>query len=291
MKIVFFGTPDFVIPVLTTLIGHYDVVGVVTAPDTMQGRKKVLTPSPVKQYAVDNDIAAIFTLQQFNGAMEQLQALNPDLFVVAAYGKIIPGEILAIPRFGALNIHPSLLPKYRGPSPIQSVLLQGEKETGVSLIKMDEKMDHGPLLVQETVPLSPDDTFATLHVSLFQKATEMLIPTIEGYVNGTIVPEPQNDEDATYCKRITKEDGYFAIENPPAPEILDRMIRAYYPWPTAWTRVRIKNQEVRIMKLLPGDFVQLEGKKPVKVKELLNGYPEMKETLDKLFRSKGETIQ
>jgi methionyl-tRNA formyltransferase len=282
LKIVFFGTPDFVIPVLKSLDEQYLVVGVVTAPDTIQGRKKILTPTPVKQYASDKNIP-ILTPQQYNNeTIQHLHDLSAELFIVAAYGKIIPKDILAIPKYGALNIHPSLLPKYRGPSPIQSALLNGDKESGITIIKMDEKMDHGPIVTQEKLPLTSDDTFEKLHGSMFQKAAEMLPESIKQYVNGTLQPKEQDHANAAYCHMITKQDGYFAIDNPPDPVTLDRMIRAYYPWPTAWTTTRIKNHESRIMKLLPNDMFQMEGGKPMGVKELLNGHPEIRETIQKL---------
>jgi methionyl-tRNA formyltransferase len=284
MKIVFFGTPDFVIPVLATLIKQYDVVGVVTAPDTIQGRKKILTPSPVKRSAQEKSIRTILTPQQWNNeTIEQLQQLSPDLCVVAAYGKIIPKAILDIPRFGAINIHPSLLPQYRGPSPIQTALLNGDPESGVTIIQMDEKMDHGPILAQKKIPLTPADTFASLHHSMFQEAADLLPEVIEGISSGTITPVPQDDTKATYCRMITKEDGYFDLQNPPSPETLDRMTRAYYPWPTAWTKWQMTNGTWHIVKFLPEEMIQLEGGKPMKIKELLNGHPEMSETMNRLL--------
>jgi methionyl-tRNA formyltransferase len=287
LKIVFFGTPDFVIPVLHTLNEHYDVVGVVTTPDQILGRKKVLTPSPVKQFAEKHAIPTLLTPEQLrHETTEQLQALNADIFVVAAYGKIIPKSILELPTFSSLNIHPSLLPKYRGPSPIQSAIRNGDKETGVTIIKMDEKIDHGPILMQEKVAITTEDTFQSLHHTLFKKAAEMLVPAIEGYTNGSITPSAQAHDRATYCQMITKEDGYFDIANPPDKETLDLMIKAYYPWPTAWTQVRIKNHELRIMKVLPGEMVQLEGGKPMKIKDFLNGYTDLEETLIKILNLK-----
>lgn len=287
MKVVFFGTPSFVIPVLKSLSNSFEVIGVVTAPDSIQGRKKNLTPSPIKQFVLDN-LSSIPTLthQQFNnGAMQQLSELKPDLFVVAAYGKIIPQSILDLPKYGAINIHPSLLPKYRGPSPIQTALLNGDQTTGISIIKMDAKMDHGPIVTQWEVPISPQDTFATLYVSLFENAANRLPEIITDYLSKKITPTTQDETKATICKMITRESGYFDSSNPPSPEALDRMIRAYYPWPTAWTKVKIKNNEERIMKLLPEGRIQMEGKNIVTVKEFLNGYPELTQQLEKLLET------
>lgn len=285
MRIVFFGTPDFVLPVLNKLQETYTVIGVVTTPDQPVGRKKILTPSPVKQYALDHGIP-VYTPEKLNDASVTIhKELKPDLFVVAAYGKIIPRKLLDIPTFGALNIHPSLLPKYRGPSPIQSALLNGDAETGITIIKMDEKMDHGPIIVQEVFPLSPRDTFASLHERMFRDASQMLITAIPDYASGKITPVPQSEEQATYCSIITKENGYFSIDNPPAPSELDRMIRAFHPWPTAWTRIPVQEADrkvEKILKLHPDGKIQLEGKKPTTIKDLLNGHPDLKEILQKI---------
>jgi methionyl-tRNA formyltransferase len=284
MQIVFFGTPDFVIPVLEMLLKKFEVVGVVTAPDAIIGRKKLLTPSPVKTFASEHDIKTIHIPQVLNTDFEkQLQSKQADLYVVAAYGKIIPKHILEIPRYGAINIHPSLLPKYRGPSPIQSAILNGDKSTGVTIIKMDEKMDHGPILAQKEMSLGETDTFDLLLLRMFIEAAKLLPDTIERYISGSLKSSEQNEDEATYCSILTKEDGFIDMENPPDYKTLDRMIRAYYPWPTVWTRVRIRNQEARIMKFLPEGKVQIEGGKPMSIKEFLNGYPELKETLAKFL--------
>ncbi|HVZ58330.1 MAG TPA: methionyl-tRNA formyltransferase [Patescibacteria group bacterium] len=282
-RIVFFGTPDFVLPIANALKDNFEVVAVVTAPDSIDSRKKTSLPSPVKQFALKHAIPA-FSFEQFdNGAIQQLQTFNPDLFVTAAYGKIIPPEILILPKFGSLNIHPSLLPKYRGTSPIQSALLDGGKTTGVTIMQMDTKMDHGPLLAQWKYTIPPHATFAQLHQILFQQATNKLPQTITAFLKGEIKPEPQNDKEATYCHKIKKEDGYFDSSNPPTPETLDRMIRAYYPWPTAWTRVKLKTGEEKILKLLPEAKVQLEGGKMMTIKDALNGYPELTQLFEELM--------
>lgn len=280
LKIVFFGTPDFVTPILRTLDAHFNLVGVVTTPDTIQGRKKLLTPTPVKQYVLDHTLPIpVFTPENLdNKTLEQLTKLSPDLFVVAAYGKIIPQSFLDIPQYGSLNVHPSLLPKYRGPSPIQTTILNGDEKIGVTIIKMDEQVDHGPILAQWEMPVNAEDTFASLHSVLFEKAGSELPSLIPSFVDGTIVPRAQDENKATYCARITRESGYVALDRPPTPEVLDRMIRAYYPWPTAWTRMNGK-----IVKFLPEKKLQMEGKKPVSLKEFLNGYPDLRGTIEKLF--------
>lgn len=285
MKIVFFGTPHFVIPVLEALKKNFDVVALVTTSDTISGRKKVLTPTPVKaHFQKINPQGLVISSQQFsNKTIEQLQNLHLDLFVVAAYGHLVPKNVLDLPKYGALNIHPSLLPKYRGPSPIQTAILNGDKMSGISIIKMDEKLDHGPIVAQKEMPLSDIDTFESLHVKMFNEAASLLPNIITHFVKGEMTPKEQDHEKATYCKHITKQDGYFPIDNPPPLKKLNQMIRAYYPWPTAWTRARIMNNESRIMKLLPGKRIQLEGGGPMTEKEFVNGYPEARQLLAQLF--------
>lgn len=192
-----------------------------------------------------------------------------DLAVVAAYGKILTKEELNAPKYGSINVHPSLLPKYRGPSPIQSAILNGDKVSGISIIKMDEEMDHGPLLYQESLELSDMDTFDSLSKKMFLRAAEVLPKIIEDFIAGNTTPKEQNHDKATFCKILTRESGYFDINNPPSPEQLDRMIRAYYPWPGTWTKWKGK-----IVKLHPGGVIQMEGKKAIPLKDFLNGYPD-----------------
>lgn len=269
MRLVFFGTPHFVIPVLEMLDKNYDVAAVVTTPDAKVGRKQILTPTPVALYAKKHNIPVLkpeklTNLIQNSGFMN----LESDIFVVAAYGKIIPQEILNIPSKGALNIHPSLLPKYRGPSPLQAAILNGDEISGISIIKMDAQMDHGPIVAATEFILSEQDTFDSLSTKIFESGSKLLESILPQYIEENIYLKPQDDSKATYCQRTTKEDGYFDINNPPTPEILDRIIRAYYPWPTVWTK-----WEGKIVKFLPGGLIQMEGKKPMPLKDFLNGYP------------------
>ncbi len=285
MNVIFFGTPSFVIPVLEALQNHFTLVGVVTTPDTIQGRKKILTPTPVKSYLSEHSATIpVFTPEQFsNEITEQLLNLHPDLFITAAYGRFLPKEILSIPKLGSLNIHPSLLPKYRGASPIQTTILNGDKETGVSIIKMDDQLDHGPILTQKTTQLHGQETFESLHTELFRIAAALLPTTIEQWENGTLKAIPQDESQAVMCKKISKEDGYFSADSPPKPQVLDRMIRAYYPWPTVYTKLPVKHEALKIVKFLPERKIQVEGGKPMGIKEFLNGYPELETTMQKLL--------
>lgn len=284
LKIVFFGTPEFVIPVAKSLAEHFDLVGVVTTPDSPQGRKKVLTPSPIKkwymQYLLDNNKeGVILTPDTLTKEVAiKLTKLHADMFVTAAYGKLIPKRILTIPPLGALNIHPSTLPKFRGPSPIQYTLLSGEKELGTSIMLMDEELDHGPILTQWRIPIDPKDTFASLHVKAFSEGAARLPDLIKKYQSGEIKPTPQDHTKATFTKKIEKQDGFFSLDNPPPEETLQQMIHAYYPWPTAWSMITLSGKELR-MKILPEKKVQLEGGKPMTVSDFLNGYPEARSKL------------
>jgi methionyl-tRNA formyltransferase len=282
MNIIFFGTPQFVVPVLDALKNNFSVTAVVTTPDQKSGRKQLLSPPPVK---VSTQKYNLTVIQPKNNASLTSSIINltSDLFVVAAYGKLIPNDILAIPKHGVINIHPSLLPTYRGPSPVQQAILNGDRETGISFMKLDAQMDHGPLLSQYPYPIQPTDTFETLVTDMFAKSAELLPGVIEDYIANKTKLQPQDDNRATYSKILTKEDGYIDLDNPPSVKKLDGMIRAYYPWPTVWTKTRIKNQEVRI-KFLPNKKLQVEGKNIMSIKDFLNGYPEMKEIIIKLYQ-------
>lgn len=222
-----------------------------------------------------------------------------DLAVVAAYGRILTIDELNIPKFGFINVHPSLLPKYRGPSPIQAAILNGDKVTGITIIKMDEEVDHGPILYQEEISLSSSENFDTLSTKMFLRAAEILPKIIEDFIAGKIIAKPQDHSLATYCDKLTRESGYFDINpptgRPPSPEQLDKMIRAYYPWPGVWAVVQIattnkqlltinklgvrsQKLEVRI-KFLPENKLQVEGGKPMSYKDFVNGYPNAKDVI------------
>lgn len=192
-----------------------------------------------------------------------------DLAVVAAYGKILTEKELITPKYGCINIHPSLLPKYRGPSPIQEAILKGDSVSGITIIKMDKEVDHGPVIYQEQMELSDSDNFETLSKKMFLRAAEVLPKIINKFVTGAIEEFIQDDKYASFCDRLTRESGYFDISNPPSPEILDKMIRAYYPWPGVWTRWQGK-----IVKFYPEGKIQMEGKKVIPMQDFLNGYPD-----------------
>jgi methionyl-tRNA formyltransferase len=281
LKVVFFGTPKEIVPVLENLVKHFDVVAVVTAPDKPVGRKQIMTPPPPKVFAGDQNIP-VYQPTSLKDATGELKNVDADLYVVAAYGKIIPDQILQIPQYGAINIHPSLLPKYRGPTPIQTTLLDGITDSGITIIKMDEEMDHGPILHQIPFTLSKTDTFDWLMQAMFKQAAILLPQIIQTYVQGTLKPEPQDDTQASYTKILTKEDGKIDLENPPSTEKLDNMIRAFYPWPNVWTITNVHGKETRV-KFLPKKHIQMEGKQPVHIKDFINGYPELGHKISKML--------
>lgn len=192
-----------------------------------------------------------------------------DLAVIAAYGKILTSDELNSPKFGCINVHPSLLPKYRGPSPIQQAILNGDNISGITVIKMDKQVDHGPIIYQEQLELSSIDNFKVLSKKMFQRAAEILPQIIEDFTSGEITPSEQDHAKTTSCPLLTRDSGYFDIKIPPDPEKLDRMIRAYYPWPGVWTKWNGK-----IVKFLPGKMLQMEGGKPTPFKVFLNNYPD-----------------
>lgn len=281
LKIAFFGTPRFAQIVLENLIASdFKPSLVITTPDAKVGRGQILTPPPVKQTAIGAGIPVIQPIPSgFNPA--DLTGLNPDLAVLVAFGQIIPKEILKIPKLGFLNVHPSLLPKYRGPSPIQQAILDGEKTTGVTIIKLDEELDHGPILAQREVELEANDTHLTLIEKLGAIGSNLLLETLPDYISGKIKAQDQNHAQATMTKKITKEDGHIDLLNPPDPFLLNRMIRAYYPWPTVWTEIKLESQRVKEskklrIKLLPEKMVQVEGKKPTTVEMFAKLYPAIK---------------
>jgi methionyl-tRNA formyltransferase len=276
MKVVFFGGSKYVLPII-----------------------KILTPTLVVTTEKETDDALIQYCQKNNIPVLSVSTLNNDsvkkqLFktktqvaVLANFGLILPIDILTLYPKGIINVHPSLLPKYRGPTPGQSVILNGETETGVTLIKLDDKIDHGPILAQQKYTLPSQITNEKLYQELFALGAELLKKYLKRYISGSIQLKEQDHTLPTYTKMLTRKDGYLDINNPPKPELLDRMIRAYYPWPGVWTRLRLSyGGQRQIVKLLPGNKIQAEGKKPISIKDFINGYPEAKLLIEKILNTK-----
>ncbi len=303
-KIIFFGTPNFAQPSLEKLINSgYLVIAVVTQPDKKIGRKQKEIYSPVKELALKLNIP-VFQPEKISdpNCIQKIEDLNPDLIVVAAYGQILPKEILEIPKYGCINIHASLLPKYRGASPIQAAILNGDKETGVTIILMDEKMDRGEIVQSAKCKVQKDVTFSELHDELARMGAELLIETLPKWFSGQIKPKTQDESNATYTKILKKEDGQINWNK--SAEVIERQIRAFMPWPGSfcfWNNKRLKIVKAKVLninKTEPGkvykidsklavqtgenmlelERIQLEGKREMDIEEFLRGYPEFVKT-------------
>ena len=224
------GSPEFAVPALQKLAEHYAVVGVVTQPDRPAGRGRTLTPPPVKQAADSLGIATIQPVRLKDAdVLDQLQAWQPDLILVVAYGKILRAAVLELPPYGSVNVHASLLPRWRGAAPIQAALYHGDSHTGVTIMKMGEGLDTGPILSQRKVEILAEDTGESLSARLAQVGAELLLETLSGYLQGSILPQAQDDSQATYAPQWKKEDGRLDFDRP--AEALARQVRAYFPWP------------------------------------------------------------
>ncbi len=303
IRVVFMGTPELSAHLLSALIdAHYNIVGVVTKPDKPVGRSKTIEESPVKKLALEEALPLFQPERLDTEALTILTQWKPDLIVVAAYGKILPESVLSLPGFGCINFHTSLLPKWRGASPIQNALLSGATETGVTIMQMDRGMDTGDILTQVTVPIAPDDTTATLTEKLETAGCDLLLATLPEWVERRLTPRKQNDEDATLCQLIERSDGKIVWSDD--AESLYNRYRALTPWPGIycyWHKndnlLRLKLLTVSMQKLNPEqkqpigmvseigekigvqtgsgilflEEVQLEGKSPLAIRDFLNG--------------------
>lgn len=230
MKILFAGTPQIAVPTLETLHESFDVCGVLTNPDSKTGRGKKLTESPVKQTAVASGLRVLQPAALDEGFIEQVKTLEPEILVVVAFGTIFSKEFLDIFPKGALNLHPSKLPLYRGPSPIPAAILAGDDSFGITIQKLSLRMDAGDIVLSRTFPLYGNETTADLTEFSARTGASMMKDAVEQILHGIINPVPQNDEQATYCKLIKKQDARIDWQTHDAAAI-HRMARAYYPWP------------------------------------------------------------
>ena len=235
MRIVFMGTPEFAVPSLAALLtSEHSVVGVVTQPDRPKGRGQELAASPIKQLAVRHRIPILQPLKMKDPAfLDALSAWQPDLIVVTAFGRILPKIILDLPPHGCINVHASLLPKYRGAGPIQWAIIKGERETGITTMLMDEGMDTGAILLQEKISITPDDTAGTLSAKLADIGGRLLTDTLARIQDGTVTSQPQDQSQATLAPLLRKEDGLLDWTLP-AFELANR-VRGLSPWPGAYT--------------------------------------------------------
>jgi len=299
-KIVFFGTSDFAVPALKSLINFgYSVIAVVTQPEKPAGRLRITMPSPVKKTALENNIPVLepHNLKNDDDFFKNFHKLAPNICIVAAYGKIIPIRYLGIPEYGFINIHPSLLPKYRGPSPIQTAILNGTDETGVTIMKMDEQVDHGPILGTKSYYLLPTTYYPQAEKDLAEDGAELLIEILPKYINEEMKPMEQDYSQATFTNLISHIDGHINW-NKPAEEIYNQ-IRALNPEPGTWTTWQDKTLNIKNAKVLTKDCsdpegtivkidnliavttkkhhlileqIQLEGRKEMDAKSFLNGH-------------------
>jgi methionyl-tRNA formyltransferase len=301
-RVVFMGTPDFAVPALQALLTtpDYQIVGVVTQPDRPAGRGKAIQQSPVKQVAL---AANVLILQpeklRAPGVFEQLQAWQPDLIVVAAFGQILRQNVLDLPRFGCINVHASLLPRWRGAAPIQAAIRAGDQETGITIMVMDAGLDTGPMLSRRAIPVEPTDTGQKLHDKLAPLGGVLLIETLGPYLRGEIKPEPQDESKQTYAPMLKKEDGLIDWTQP--ADAIERQVRAFDPWPgtyTSWNGRQLKilsGKVARGPESVPGfvgrdplgevavgtgsgmyapEVVQLAGRPATPIQAFVNGHPD-----------------
>lgn len=241
----------------------------------------VTTDSGMARYATSEKIPFTRVISLDKKFVGEIKKLKPDLGVIADFGLIIPQVLMDVFPLGIINIHPSLLPKYRGPTPVQRAILAGNKRTGITIIKIDDQIDHGPILYQEEYESKPNDFTDKLLIELFRKSGQILPNLIKKYAAKDVDLVEQDDKKATYTKVFTKEDGYIDPNNPVEKRKLRRMINALNPWPGVWTKFELSNKEV-VIKLLPNNQIQVEGKKPMSYKDFKNGYPNGEEFLRKL---------
>lgn len=257
-RIVFMGTPEFAVPVLQALVKNYNVVAVYTRADKPAGRGKQVVVSPVKHFALRHNLPLEQPRSLRNGSEHnRLREYNPDVIVVAAYGLLLPQPILDIPRHGSINTHASLLPRWRGASPIPFAILAGDVETGVTLMKIDEGLDTGAILTTRAIPIAPDDTTESLTEKLSALGAQLVLETLPGYLEGKITPVPQNHSEATMTRLVAKEDGQIRWDK--SATYIERMVRAYQPWPNAFTAYRGEQLKILRAAVLEQDAPEIPG--------------------------------
>ena len=267
---IFWGTPDVASKTLEILKKNgYRPSLIITAPDRPKGRKMIITPPAVKIWAIENNIPYIQPEKLDEEFSNRLKVIGYKLSIVVAYGKIIPENIINLPKLGSLNIHYSLLPKYRGASPVEKAILNGDKETGITIQKMEYKMDRGPIIAQEKIKIGNDETTPLLRKTLIKIGGELLVKTLPNFINGKIKLIPQNEDEATYCKKIKKEEGLIDFNDNPIKNY--NKFRAYVTWPRIFffkngkriiiTDAMLENGGFKILKIIP------EGGKEIDYKE------------------------
>jgi len=248
IRLIFIGTAEFGIPSFTILMNdpQFEIILAITQPDKPAGRKQLLYPSPIKLTAQKYKIPLVQP-RKIMDLIEDIRRRRPDIVLVIAYSQLIPESILNLPRYGCLNLHASLLPKYRGAAPIQAAIFNRDEKTGLTVIKMDKNLDTGPILAQVTVPIDKHDNGETLYDKLAEVGSKLLPNTIKNYLSGEIMPVPQDKASASYAKRIVKSDGLVDWHKP--AEAIEAFVRAMTPWPLAWTWW--KGKQVKIIEVQP----------------------------------------
>jgi methionyl-tRNA formyltransferase len=274
IRVVFFGSfQAYSVQVLSALTKYFNIVAVVTTPAKPQGRHLTVIPTPVEAFARNHDIPA-FALEHLEKMPKTMP--NTDFFVVAGYGKRIPASWLTFPNIMAVNVHPSLLPLYRGAFPAEWAILRGEKETGITLLKISPMFDTGDILVQKSLPIAPDDTRLTLYKKLYDLGGKLLIAYLPKIAQRKIAPIPQPAGTYFYARRLTRQDGFvgwkeFREALTSNPNALERNFRALVGWPGVWTTTP-KGKRLILVSLMPTPIVQLEGKKPVLFSQFRQAY-------------------
>jgi len=264
VRIVFMGSPDFAVPSLRAMAEAHQVAGVITQPDRPAGRGRGLRPPPVKTAATDLGLPISQPTRVLSPeAVDQLRGWAPDLIVVAAFGQILRPVLLDLPKYGCINVHASLLPRWRGAAPVPAAILGGDDETGITIMRMDPGIDTGPILAQSRQPILPDDTAGSLLARLAHAGAALLAATLPEYVAGRLEPQPQDDRLATYAPLIGKGDGALDLESPAAD--LERRVRAFDPWPGCfvyWGPRRLAIRRARVAPASgapPGRAVNFDG--------------------------------
>jgi methionyl-tRNA formyltransferase len=258
LKVVFMGTPEFAVPALEAVHGTFKVVGVYTQPDKPVGRGQEMRFTPVKKKALEFGLS-VFQPEKLSqsGAFEELAALSPDIIVVVAFGQILRTNVLKLARLGCVNIHSSLLPRWRGAAPIQWAILSGDQESGISTMHLVEKLDAGDVLLQEKIPISAEDTAGSLHDRLAQIGARLIVPTLKGLDSGELKGVAQDESQITYASKLTKE--MEALDSSLSADVLERRVRALNPWPG--TSLMIEGQRLKVKKArVRSDLLGNQGK-------------------------------
>jgi methionyl-tRNA formyltransferase len=295
-KVVFMGTPDFAVLTLQALIASYEVIGVVTQPDRPAGRGRHIQMPPIKELALRHEIP-VFQPEKLRRkeAIEELKQWQPDVYVVAAFGQILPEAVLDIPPHGSINVHASLLPRWRGAAPIHAAIRAGDKETGITIMKMDAGLDTGPMLLKAAIPIAPNETAQTLHDKLAQLGATLLMAALPPYLSGELQPQQQPEAGVTIAPQIKKEEG--EIDWTQSAVSIERLVRAFTPWPGTYTTFRGKQLKIHAGEYAEGHLkagqvyefdgeigigtgdgvflpteVQLAGKNRTDIESFVNGY-------------------